>query len=160
MIEDKESLQIQAIIYNIEPSDIDKNNISVTVIMGCYRIVFLNMFVDSLMVSFTMIVDTINCIKCIKCAEIYLMFFQSFLNNFQAAQQAIKDASAAAAEAAKTNIKDVKESATRIGLAVKIKVFLWLIKFYIFLEYLSLSKTFCLRLLSYMCRCIRKVIIA
>lgn len=39
------------------------------------------------------------------------------------AQQAIRDASAAAAEAAKTNIKDVKESAARIGLAVKIKVY-------------------------------------
>ncbi|XP_076249315.1 vacuolar protein sorting 13C isoform X2 [Calliopsis andreniformis] len=92
--EDTESLQIQAILYNIEPSDVDKNNMSITVIMGCYRIVFLNMFVSSLM---------------------------SFLNNFQAAQQAIKDASAAAAEAAKTNIKDVQESAARIGLAVKIK---------------------------------------
>ncbi|CAL7938935.1 unnamed protein product [Xylocopa violacea] len=92
--EDTESLQIQAIMYNIEPSETDKNNMSITVIMGCYRIIFLNMFVTSIM---------------------------SFLNNFQAAQQAIKDASAAAAEAAKTNIKDVKESATRIGLAVKIK---------------------------------------
>ncbi|XP_068984481.1 intermembrane lipid transfer protein Vps13 isoform X1 [Bombus flavifrons] len=92
--EDTESLQIQAIMYNIEPSDIDKNNMSITIVMGCYRIVFLNMFVTSIM---------------------------SFLNNFQTAQQAIRDASAAAAEAAKTNIKDVKESAARIGLAVKIK---------------------------------------
>ncbi|KZC12683.1 Vacuolar protein sorting-associated protein 13A, partial [Dufourea novaeangliae] len=92
--EDTESLQVQAIIYNIDPSDVDKNNMSITVAMGCYRIVFLNMFVTSIM---------------------------SFLNNFQAAQQAIKDASAAAAEAAKTNIKDVQESAARIGLAVKIK---------------------------------------
>ncbi|CAK9800782.1 Intermembrane lipid transfer protein Vps13, partial [Anthophora quadrimaculata] len=94
VIEDTESLQIQAVMYNIEPSETDKNNMSITIVMGCYRIVFLNMFVTSIM---------------------------SFLNNFQAAQQAIKDASAAAAEAAKTNIKDVKESATRIGLAVKIK---------------------------------------
>ncbi|KAK9299460.1 hypothetical protein QLX08_007488 [Tetragonisca angustula] len=92
--EDTESLQIQAIMYNIEPSEIDKNNMSITVVMGCYRIVFLNIFVTSIM---------------------------SFLNNFQTAQQAIKDASAAAAEAARTNIKDVKESATRIGLAIKIK---------------------------------------
>ncbi|XP_053986716.1 intermembrane lipid transfer protein Vps13 isoform X2 [Hylaeus volcanicus] len=92
--EDTESLQIQATMYNIEPSDVDKNNMSITVVMGCYRIVFLNMFVTSIM---------------------------SFLNNFQAAQQAIKDASAAAAEAARTNIKDVQESAARIGLAVKIK---------------------------------------
>lgn len=53
--------------------------------------------------------------------------FQSFLNNFQTAQQAIKDASAAAAEAARTNIKDVKESATRIGLAIKIKVYVKII---------------------------------
>lgn len=92
--EDAESLQIQAIMYNIEPSEIDKNNMSITVVMGCYRVVFLNIFVTSIM---------------------------SFLNNFQTAQQAIKDASAAAAEAARTNIKDVKESATRIGLAIKIK---------------------------------------
>ncbi|XP_017891074.1 vacuolar protein sorting-associated protein 13 isoform X2 [Ceratina calcarata] len=92
--EDTESLQIQAIIYNTELTDMEKNNMSITVIMGCYRVVFLNAFVGSIM---------------------------SFLNNFQAAQQAIKDASAAAAEAAKTNIKDVKESATRIGIAVKIK---------------------------------------
>lgn len=48
--------------------------------------------------------------------------FQNFLNNFQAAQLAIKDASAAAAEAAKTNIKDVQERAARIELAVKLKV--------------------------------------
>ncbi|XP_026298323.1 vacuolar protein sorting-associated protein 13 isoform X3 [Apis mellifera] len=92
--EDTESLQIQAIIYNVEPSEIDKNNMSITVVMGCYRIVFLNMFVTSIM---------------------------SFLNNFQAAQQAIKEASAAAAEAAKINIKDARKSATRIGLAIKIK---------------------------------------
>ncbi|XP_076380466.1 vacuolar protein sorting 13C isoform X3 [Megalopta genalis] len=92
--ENTESLQVQIIMYNIEPSEIDKNNMSITVLMGCYRIVFLNMFLASIM---------------------------SFLNNFQAAQQAIKNASAAAAEAAKTNIKDVQESATRIGLAVKIK---------------------------------------
>ncbi|XP_076225482.1 vacuolar protein sorting 13C isoform X3 [Nomia melanderi] len=92
--EDAESLQVQAIMYNIEPSETDKNNMSITIVMGCYRIVFLNMFVTRIM---------------------------SFLNNFQAAQQAIKDASAAAAEAAKTNIKDVQESATRIGLAIKIK---------------------------------------
>nr|XP_012140992.1 PREDICTED: vacuolar protein sorting-associated protein 13C isoform X2 [Megachile rotundata] len=92
--DDTESLQIQVIMYNIEPSDVDKNNMAITVVMGCYRIVFLNAFVTSIM---------------------------SFLNNFQAAQQAIKDASAAAAEAAKTNIKDVQESAARIGLAVKIK---------------------------------------
>ncbi|XP_076183155.1 vacuolar protein sorting 13C isoform X2 [Ptiloglossa arizonensis] len=94
VIEDTESLQIVAIINNIEPSEVDKNNMSITVIMGCYRIVFLNMFVTSIM---------------------------NFLNHFQIAQQAIKDASAAAAEAAKTNIKDVQESAARVGLAVKIK---------------------------------------
>lgn len=48
--EDTESLQIQAIMYNIEPSDVNKNNMSITVVMGCYRIVFLNMFVTSIMV--------------------------------------------------------------------------------------------------------------
>ncbi|XP_072763012.1 intermembrane lipid transfer protein Vps13 isoform X2 [Anoplolepis gracilipes] len=93
-VEGTESLQIQAVMYNIEPWEVDKNNMSVKVTMGCHRIVFLNAFVTSVM---------------------------NFLNNFQTAQKAIKDASAAAAEAAKTNIKDVQESASRIGLCVNIK---------------------------------------
>lgn len=86
--------QIQVVMYNIEQWEIDKNNMSVKVTMGCHRIVFLNAFVTSVM---------------------------NFLNNFQAAQKAIKDASAAAAEVAKTNIKDVQESASRIELSVRIK---------------------------------------
>lgn len=81
-------------MYNIEQWEVDKNNMSVKVIMGCHRIVFLNAFVTSVM---------------------------NFLNNFQTAQKAIKDASVAAAEVAKTNIKDVQESASRIELAIKIK---------------------------------------
>ncbi|KAK2581118.1 hypothetical protein KPH14_007937 [Odynerus spinipes] len=93
-VESEESLQIEAVMYNIEPQEVDKNNMSIKVIMGCHRIVFLNAFVTNVM---------------------------NFLNNFQAAQQAIKEASAAAAEAAKTNIKDVQESATRVELNVKIK---------------------------------------
>jgi len=82
------------VMYNIEQWEKDKNNMSVKVTMGCHRIVFLNAFVISVM---------------------------NFLNNFQAAQKAIKDASAAAAEVAKTNIKDVQESASRIELNVRIK---------------------------------------
>nr|XP_050858456.1 intermembrane lipid transfer protein Vps13 isoform X2 [Vespula vulgaris] len=93
-VEGEESLKIEAVIYNIEPHEQDKNNMSIKVIMGCHRIIFLNVFVTSVM---------------------------NFLNNFQATQQAIKEASAAAAEAAKTNIKDVQESATRVELNVKIK---------------------------------------
>ncbi|XP_039312283.1 vacuolar protein sorting-associated protein 13 isoform X2 [Solenopsis invicta] len=93
-VEGTESLQIQAVMYNIEQWEMDKNNMSVNVTMGCHRIVFLNAFVTSVM---------------------------NFLNNFQAAQKAIKEASAAAAEAAKTNIKDVQESASRIELSVRIK---------------------------------------
>ncbi|XP_077266001.1 vacuolar protein sorting 13C isoform X2 [Temnothorax americanus] len=93
-VEGTESLQIQTVMYNIEHGEMDKSNMSVKVIMGCHRIVFLNAFVTSII---------------------------TFLNNFQAAQKAIKDASAAAAEAAKTNIKDVQESASRIELSVKIK---------------------------------------
>ncbi|KAG7211251.1 hypothetical protein KM043_010561 [Ampulex compressa] len=93
-VEGHESLEVQAIMYNLETADTDKNNMSIKVNMGCHRIVFLNAFVASVM---------------------------SFLNNFQAAQQAIKEASAAAAEAARTNIKDVQESAARIELSVKIK---------------------------------------
>ncbi|XP_011258849.1 vacuolar protein sorting-associated protein 13 isoform X1 [Camponotus floridanus] len=93
-VEGTESLQIQAVMYNIESWEVDKNNMSVKVTMGCHRIVFLNAFVTSVM---------------------------NFLNNFQTAQKAIKDASAAAAEAARTNIKDVQESASRIQLCIKIK---------------------------------------
>lgn len=81
-------------MYNIEPHEMDKNNMSVKIIMGCHRIVFLNSFITSIM---------------------------NFLNNFQRAQEAIRDASVAAAEVAKTNIKDVQRSASRIELAVKIK---------------------------------------
>ena len=80
-------------MYNIEEWERDKNNMSVKISMGCHRIVFLNAFVTSVM---------------------------NFLNNFQMAQKAIKDASAAAAEAAKTNIKDVQQSASRIELNVRI----------------------------------------
>nr|XP_012230348.1 PREDICTED: vacuolar protein sorting-associated protein 13C isoform X2 [Linepithema humile] len=93
-VEGTESLQVQAVMYNLESWEVDKNNMSVKVTMGCHRIVFLNAFVTSVM---------------------------NFLNNFQAAQKAVKDASAAAAEAAKTNIKDVQESASRIELCVRIK---------------------------------------
>ncbi|KAK0157380.1 hypothetical protein PV328_011128 [Microctonus aethiopoides] len=93
-VETSESLQVQAVIYNIDSSELDKNNMSIKVVMGCHRIVFLNVFVTSVM---------------------------DFLNNFQAAQTAIAEASAAAAEVAKTNIKEVQESAARIELSVKIK---------------------------------------
>lgn len=93
-VEDAEALQVEAVIYNIEPEDVDKNNMSIKVIMGCHRIVFLNAFVTGVM---------------------------NFLNHFQVAQEAIKEASAAAAEAAKTNIKDVQESAARIELSIKLK---------------------------------------
>ncbi|XP_025156985.1 vacuolar protein sorting-associated protein 13 isoform X1 [Harpegnathos saltator] len=93
-VEGTESLQVQMVMYNIEQWEVDKNNMSIKVVMGCHRIVFLNAFVSGVM---------------------------NFLNNFQAAQKAIKDASVAAAEAAKTNIKDVQESASRIELAIKIK---------------------------------------
>lgn len=93
-VESAESLQIETVMYNIEQWEMDKNNMSVKVTMGCYRIVFLNAFVTSIM---------------------------NFLNNFQTAQKAIKDASAAAAVAARTNIKDVQESASRIELSVRIK---------------------------------------
>ncbi|XP_011630655.2 LOW QUALITY PROTEIN: vacuolar protein sorting-associated protein 13 [Pogonomyrmex barbatus] len=86
-------LEIQVVMYNIEQWEVDKNNMSIKVTMGCQRIVFLNAFVTSVM---------------------------NFLNNFQAAQEAIRDASAAAAEVAKTNIKDVQESASRIELHVRI----------------------------------------
>ncbi|XP_031777535.1 vacuolar protein sorting-associated protein 13 isoform X3 [Nasonia vitripennis] len=93
-VDGSESLQIEAIMNNLEPDDSDKNNMSITITMGCHRIVFLNAFVTTVM---------------------------NFLNNFQAAQLAIAEASAAAAEAAKTNIKDVHERATKIELSVKLK---------------------------------------
>ncbi|XP_034937793.1 vacuolar protein sorting-associated protein 13 isoform X2 [Chelonus insularis] len=93
-VESSESLQVQAVIYNIDPSEINKLNMSIKINMGCHRIVFLNLFVSGVM---------------------------NFLNNFQAAQQAIAEASAAAAEVAKTNIKDVQESAARIELSINLK---------------------------------------
>lgn len=93
-VEGTESLQIQTVMYNIEQWEMDRNNMSIKVTMGCHRIVFLNAFVTSVL---------------------------NFLNNFQVAQKAIKDASAAAAEAAKTNIKDVQESTSRIELSIRIK---------------------------------------
>ncbi|XP_033213445.1 vacuolar protein sorting-associated protein 13 isoform X2 [Belonocnema kinseyi] len=93
-VEDTEALQIQAIMNNLEEWETEKNNMSIKVIMGCHRVVFLNAFVTGVM---------------------------NFLNNFQTAQEAIREASAAAAEVAKTNIKDVQERATRIQLSVNIK---------------------------------------
>ncbi|KAJ8665252.1 hypothetical protein QAD02_006914 [Eretmocerus hayati] len=93
-VEGSESLQIEAVMNNIEPGDTDKNNMSIKISMGCHRVVFLNSFVTTVM---------------------------NFLNNFQAAQTAIAEASAKAAEAAKTNIKDVHQRATRIELSVNLK---------------------------------------
>lgn len=49
-VEGSESLQIEAIMNNIEPDDMDKNNMSITVTMGCHRVVFLNSFVTAVMV--------------------------------------------------------------------------------------------------------------
>ncbi|XP_053594598.1 intermembrane lipid transfer protein Vps13 isoform X2 [Microplitis demolitor] len=92
-VESGESLQVQAVIYNVEAHE-NKNNMSIKISMGCHRVVFLNDFVSRVM---------------------------KFLNNFQAAQQAIAEASAAAAEAAKTNIKDAQASAARIELSIKLK---------------------------------------
>lgn len=38
-------------MYNIEAGDMDKNNMSIKIIMGCHRVVFLNAFVTSVMVN-------------------------------------------------------------------------------------------------------------
>ncbi|CAG5075993.1 Similar to Vps13: Vacuolar protein sorting-associated protein 13 (Drosophila melanogaster) [Cotesia congregata] len=92
-VESGESLQVQAVIYNVEAHE-NKNNMSIKINMGCHRVVFLNDFVSRVM---------------------------NFLNNFQAAQEAIAEASAAAAEVAKTNIKDAQASATRVELSIKLK---------------------------------------
>lgn len=43
-------MQIEAIMNNILPDDIDKNNMSIKISMGCHRIVFLNSFVTAVMV--------------------------------------------------------------------------------------------------------------
>ncbi|XP_074114843.1 vacuolar protein sorting 13C isoform X2 [Cotesia typhae] len=92
-VESGESLQVQAVIYNVEAHE-NKNNMSIKINMGCHRVVFLNDFVSRVM---------------------------NFLNNFQAAQEAIAEASAAAAEVAKTNIKDAQASATRVELSIQLK---------------------------------------
>ena len=104
---------------NIEPGDVDKNNMSISINMGCHRIVFLNAFVTSVMVNLKVMILFTSIYS--KSSNFYSSIQQNFLNNFQAAQQAIAEASAAAAEAAKTNIKDVHERATRIELSVKLK---------------------------------------
>lgn len=62
--------------------------------MGCAKIVFLNLFVSSVL---------------------------DFLDNFQAAQQKIKDASAYGLEAAKSNVVEAYSQATRMKLNIKIK---------------------------------------
>ena len=37
-------------MFNIETDDMDKNNMSIVVSMGCHRVVFLNAFVTAVMV--------------------------------------------------------------------------------------------------------------
>lgn len=83
--------------------------------MGCVKIVFLNWFVNSVLVS-----------KWSACSDLAIrnltMFrSQNFLNHFQAAQQAIADASAAAAETAKQKGIEAYSKATRMLLNVRIK---------------------------------------
>ncbi len=90
----------------------------IDVSMGCVKIIFLNWFVNSVLVSCLLDLHDNN--LWLNSFEIFF-FFQSFLDNFQAAQRAIADASAAAAETAKQNMVDAYANATRMRLNIKIK---------------------------------------
>lgn len=97
----------------------------IDVSMGCVKIVFLNWFVNSVLVSADS--NTIHSRPHIFRAttshscEFFENETQNFLDNFQTAQQAIADASAAAAETAKQNMVEAYSNAKRMLLNVRIK---------------------------------------
>lgn len=82
-------------MYNVKAtSGYNTDDFKIDITMGCAKIVFLNLFLTSVL---------------------------DFLNNFQMAQQKIKEASVAAAEAAKSNVVEAYAQATRVKLNIKIK---------------------------------------
>lgn len=90
-----EALTSQVVMFNEEVSvDSDNVNMSVTANVACFRVVFLNYFLMSLL---------------------------DFLNQFQAAQEAILEASAAAATAARANVQEAYNSAFKMRLNIQLK---------------------------------------
>lgn len=93
----------------------------IDVSMGCVKIVFLNWFVNSVLVS---VKQKCSSRLIINNRILIMCFFynkQNFLDNFQTAQQAIADASAAAAETAKQNMVEAYSNTKRMLLNVRIK---------------------------------------
>lgn len=89
------ALSCELVLFNLDAtSSYNSDNMHITITMGCAKIVFLNLFVSSVL---------------------------DFLDNFQAAQQKIKDASAYGLEAAKSNVVEAYSQATRMKLNIKIK---------------------------------------
>lgn len=121
------ALSCEFVLYNIDAtSEYNSDNISASVTMGCAKIVFLNLFMSSVLVSY-------NRLKVLYqfffrfMQFLYLFYQQDFLGNFQTAQQKIKDAGVAAAEAAKTNVVEAYSQATRMKLNIKIKAPIFII---------------------------------
>jgi len=91
----EEALTSQVVMFNNEAiRESDNINMSVTANIACFRVVFLNYVVMSLL---------------------------DFLNNFASAQAAIIEASAAAAEAAKANMQQAYKEAFRVRLNIQLK---------------------------------------
>lgn len=90
-----EALTSQVVMFNEEvAADSDDVNMSVSANVACFRVVFLNYFLMSLL---------------------------EFLNQFQAAQEAILEASAAAATAARANVQEAYKSAFKMRLNIQLK---------------------------------------
>lgn len=112
-----DALSCQIVLYNLEETSIyNSNNMKIDVSMGCVKILFLNWFVNSVLVSSRRSRSPLRAFQID-----FVPFPQNFLNNFQAAQQAIADASAAAAETAKQNMVEAYSNATRMLLNIRIK---------------------------------------
>lgn len=90
-----EALTSQVVMFNEDVSaDSENVNMSVSANVACFKVVFLNYFLMSLL---------------------------DFLNQFQAAQEAILEASAAAATAARANVQEAYNSAFKMRLNIQLK---------------------------------------
>lgn len=115
----------QIVLYNLEETSVyNSDDMKIDVSMGCVKIVFLNWFVTSVLVSVSFLPFAFILLA-MQDVELHYSndFFgtQNFLDNFQTAQQAIADASAAAAETAKQNMVEAYSNAKRMALNIRIK---------------------------------------
>ncbi|KRT85331.1 hypothetical protein AMK59_1583, partial [Oryctes borbonicus] len=90
---DDEALNMQLVMYNKDPDEVVGEDISVTATLGSLHIIFLNLYVSTML---------------------------SFIDNFQTARTAIVEASQAAADKTKHNIADIYENSIKISLNVRI----------------------------------------